>query len=233
MQSLGERVRHMREQNGISQARLAEMAGTSQQAIQQIESGKTERPRFLHEIAQALGVTADWLRTGKDGPVATQTIRQIADYLNIPASDITGEGGLPAPATGGGGTAMFGPDMVPVYGYVSGSDGHYVALNDGNIVEYSPRHPAQKGLKDAFKVYVLGDSMEPRYFENEIVAVHPGRLPSKGEDCVVLMHDGHAVVKRYCGQDENAVHVSQYNPPRDFTISKAEIEKIFVVVGRG
>lgn len=233
MQSLGERVRYMREQTGLSQARLAEMAGTSQQAIQQIESGKTERPRFLHEIAQALGVTTDWLKTGQDGPVATQTIRQIADYLNIPASDLTGESGtgLPGPTKGIG--TMFGPDMVPVYGYVSGSDGHYVALNDGNIVEYSPRHPAQKGLKDAFKVYVLGDSMEPRYFENEIVAVHPGRLPSKGEDCVILMHDGHAVVKRYLGQDDTTVRVSQYNPPREFTIAKSEIEKIFVVVGRG
>lgn len=228
MESMGERVRYMREQTGLSQARLAEMAGTSQQAIQQIESGKTERPRFLHEIAQALGVTIDWLKTGQDGPVATRTLRQIADYLNIPASELTGETG----ATGVMGNA-FGPDMVPVYGYVSGSDGHYVALNDGNIVEYAPRHPAQKGLKDAFKVYVLGDSMEPRYFENEIVAVHPGRLPSKGEDCVVLMHDGHAVVKRYMGQDDTRIHVAQYNPPREFTIAKSDIERIFVVVGRG
>ncbi|GAA0468138.1 LexA family transcriptional regulator [Tatumella punctata] len=63
--NIGERVKYKRDQLHITQTQLAEMAGTSQQAIEQLEGGKTKRPRYLPELAKALNVDIEWLISGK------------------------------------------------------------------------------------------------------------------------------------------------------------------------
>lgn len=48
----------------MTQAELAEKAGTTQQGIVSIESGRTKRPRNLLELARALQTDAAWLMDG-------------------------------------------------------------------------------------------------------------------------------------------------------------------------
>lgn len=62
--SIAERVKLRRVELGWTQAELAIRAKTSQQAIQQLEDGKTKRPRYLPELATALGCSLSWLLTG-------------------------------------------------------------------------------------------------------------------------------------------------------------------------
>ncbi|EJT2168083.1 LexA family transcriptional regulator [Salmonella enterica subsp. enterica serovar Cerro] len=62
--SISSRVKSKRIQLGLNQAELAQKIGTSQQSIEQLENGKTKRPRFLPELASALGVSVDWLLKG-------------------------------------------------------------------------------------------------------------------------------------------------------------------------
>jgi len=64
MTTIAKRVQSKRSELGLTQAELAERAGTSQQAIEQLENGKTKRPRYLPELARALGCEIDWLITG-------------------------------------------------------------------------------------------------------------------------------------------------------------------------
>jgi transcriptional regulator with XRE-family HTH domain len=45
----------------LTQAGLAELSGTKQQTIQQVESGLTKRPRKLIELATALQCEPRWL----------------------------------------------------------------------------------------------------------------------------------------------------------------------------
>lgn len=45
------------------------MPGVKQQSLHQLEHGKVAYPRYLHELAQVLGVSAEWLRTGSGEPV--------------------------------------------------------------------------------------------------------------------------------------------------------------------
>ncbi len=61
---IAERVKLRRAELGWTQAELAVRAKTSQQAIQQLEDGKTKRPRYLPELASALGCSLKWLLTG-------------------------------------------------------------------------------------------------------------------------------------------------------------------------
>ena len=58
------RVQSARKAKGMSQAKLAEASGVRQQSIASIETGDTERPKRLHEIAKALDVSVDWLLYG-------------------------------------------------------------------------------------------------------------------------------------------------------------------------
>lgn len=67
METLSDRLKQRRTELSLTQAQLAEMAGTKQQTIQQVESGVTKRPRFLVELAHALKCDPLWLLYGNSG----------------------------------------------------------------------------------------------------------------------------------------------------------------------
>jgi len=76
--SLAENVRMLRERAGMTQAELAEKLGKGQTTIFKIENGQTLRPRFMDELAQALGVSRIQLEFGTPDaapqPVAEENI---------------------------------------------------------------------------------------------------------------------------------------------------------------
>ncbi|WP_241509672.1 LexA family protein [Pseudomonas ovata] len=65
-ETLKDRVFKTREARGLSQQQLADKAGVSQVTIQHLESGRNATSKKMVEIAQALGVSAEWLMTGRD-----------------------------------------------------------------------------------------------------------------------------------------------------------------------
>jgi len=68
MEGLSNRLKQRREELNLTQAELGEMAGYSQQSIQQIEAGETQRPRKLHELSIALKCDSAWLIFGNTYP---------------------------------------------------------------------------------------------------------------------------------------------------------------------
>lgn len=56
MGMIGENLRKLRKLKKLSQERVAELAGVSQQLVSQLETGKTEKTTELPALAQALGV---------------------------------------------------------------------------------------------------------------------------------------------------------------------------------
>lgn len=78
-QTLGERVRRLRQSRGLTQAALGKLVGMSQQTVHTIEQGDSQRPRRLPELAQALGTSVDFLAYGT-GPRDVASERQaVAD----------------------------------------------------------------------------------------------------------------------------------------------------------
>src|SRR5262249_13016843 len=68
-----------------------------------------------------------------------------------------------------------GSGWIPVYGHaMGGKDGGFIL--SGNQVSEVLAPPNLSHVPDAYAVYVVGDSMEPRYFAGEAVFVNP-RLP--------------------------------------------------------
>ena len=58
---LSDRLKYIRTLHGLSQAELAQKAGTTQQAIQQAEKGVARQPRYLNHLANELEISVQWL----------------------------------------------------------------------------------------------------------------------------------------------------------------------------
>ncbi|ARU94587.1 LexA family protein [Tatumella citrea] len=78
--NIGDRVKIKRDSLGLTQTQLAEKVGTSQQSIEQLEGGKTKRPRYLPELSSVLGVSAKWLLEGSDDEVKGDNFQFAGTY---------------------------------------------------------------------------------------------------------------------------------------------------------
>lgn len=65
MNTIGSRIKQVREELGLTQSDLAKRIGAAQSTIGSLESGARNQPRKLISIAAALGVSAEWLETGR------------------------------------------------------------------------------------------------------------------------------------------------------------------------
>jgi phage repressor protein C with HTH and peptisase S24 domain len=144
----------------------------------------------------------------------------------------------PKPNAGYGGAVKINT-WIPVYGQaVGGKDGEFV-LN-GNQVSEVLAPASLSSVPDAYAVYVVGDSMEPRYFAGETVFINP-RLPvSRGTFVVAQIAGGddnvpHAYVKRFVSQDAKRLRLEQFNPRKflDFPASKVVSVHRIILSGDG
>lgn len=65
METLAERINIALQTKGLSVNALARQVGVSYPAMRKITKGETLNPKFLFEIAEALNVSVEWLKTGE------------------------------------------------------------------------------------------------------------------------------------------------------------------------
>lgn len=87
--AFGKRFASRRKKLGLSQAKLAEAVESKQQSIGNIEKGIVERPRNLHELAEALGTTREWLlyNEGPEQVVVINPLEQAVALLQAMDTD--------------------------------------------------------------------------------------------------------------------------------------------------
>ena len=164
--------------------------------------------RHLVPIARALGVTAEWLQDGV-GPSPSKA----------------------APLRPGS------TDKLKVLGMAEcGADGW--SLWNGDVIDLIDRPASLVGVPNAYAVYVVGESMAPRYHPGEVVHIHPGRPVDVGA-YVLVQRRGKAgepplaVIKRLAKRTGAKITLEQFNPPRTFDIKASDIVSIHRVVGSG
>ena len=214
LMNIGDRIRSKRTELKISQSELAKRAGgISYQAVQQVEAGGGSK--HIVAIAKALGVSAEWLQSGQD-PLNHQMRNH-----GTPVAD----------------PAKFAPEgFIKVLGMAEcGPDGW--SLWNGEVVDHVPRPAYLAGAAQAYAVYAVGTSMEPRYFAGDLVYIHPGRPVTPG--CFVLVQmtpkeDGtapRAVLKRLVKRSGTKITLAQFDPPKTFDLKVDEIVSIHRAVG--
>lgn len=125
---------------------------------------------------------------------------------------------------------------MPTYsGAIAGEDGLFEF--NGQILDRVRRPPRLLGVKDAYALYVLGESMVPWREHGDLVYVHP-HLPVKPNDYVVVQlkqeTDGGpipAYIKRLVRRTAKDVQLLQYNPRKEFTILVKRIHSVHHIMG--
>jgi phage repressor protein C with HTH and peptisase S24 domain len=196
----GDALRTAREEARLSQLDLARMAGVSQQLIAAIETGRTRSTKFLPRIALALN-----RRPGELDP----------DWLPVEEQRTAAS------------PASFGERDLPVYASAEGGEGQIIVSADP--MEVIPRPSPVAGVRDAYAVYITGESMIPEFEPGDLAIVNPNLPPIAGVTCIFYGEKGgtaRATIKRLRRQTQDAWHVRQWNPPEGmkegFTLRRAD-----------
>ncbi len=121
---------------------------------------------------------------------------------------------------------------LPVIGAVKGgSEGFY--FNDGEAKEFVERPANLKGVVNAFALYVDGDSMEPRYFANELLYVNPNRPITRHCFVAVELVDGQGMIKQFIRRSDTELVLRQFNPPSDIVLKIGDVKRIYRITGSG
>ena len=223
--SLSQRVIWLRERAGLSQSALARRLGVSPQSIQQLESAHVRRPRYLLALSRLFEVSPGWL---EDGGGNTGDLPALESKRELPpANTLPGTLFVPPPANQ--------PADVEVWGVAAGGDSGDFAFN-GTVIDYVRRPPGLSDARTVFAIYVVGDSMAPRYEHGDLIFVHKGRPARLGDDVVVELlgeadAPGACYVKRLLRRSASKISLRQFNPPRDdLEFKTAEVKQIYRVL---
>lgn len=208
------------------------------------QNGIRSEPALAY--ARAYGVEPGWLLTGVgQGPQGNQQARNGAGKNSRTASRQRNSTGVHETESAGAARLYSGerwPRDLRVLGMAEcGPDGW--SLWNGEVIEMTSRPPNLAGAAQAYAVYVVGSSMEPRYHSGELVYVHPGRPVDAG--CYVLVQvkpnerearsgdAPRAVVKRLVRRSATKVTLEQFNPKKTIELKTGDIISMHRVVGSG
>jgi phage repressor protein C with HTH and peptisase S24 domain len=186
---------------GKSAQRISIDATGAKDTLRKILDGTTKNPRLdtLQKIAAALDTTVEWLTSG-------------AHKIEAPApapSEL-------APAAVDGPKQWIMPNDIPVRGTAAGSLLRGAFQLSSDAIDYVRRPPALMGAKDIYALYVEGVSMEPQYFQGDLIYVHPHKPPRFGDVVVIQCGNGHDDVEASIGvlskRTENAITITKRNP---------------------
>jgi len=232
METLGQRIKRLRNAKGISQKVLAEACGwESQSRIGNYESD-TRIPALsdLRLLAPALGVSVAELMEGTDSPGPSEPVVELKTYAYRALPGKAEPIGEAASHVAHAGEAKDG--AVPVVGQAKlGIDGYFEAIDfpvghgDGYLMIYSD-DPNAYGLR------VLGDSMHPRIKNGEYVLIEPNKAFHAGDEVMIRTADGRAMIKEFIYLRDGMYRFDSVNQAHaPIHLAEDDIDKIHLVGG--
>lgn len=198
----------------MRQRTIADHFEVTEQAVSQwFRNETTPDMARIFELARLLGVRAEWLLHGtlpRDGAPPAEAAPKPAETtdLNIRAL----------------------PLDLPVRGNAAcGEDGLF-ELN-GEVLDHVRRPPRLMNVKDAYALWLGGESMAPWREHGGLVVVHPHQ-PVRINDYVVVQlkaKDGDpipAYVKRLVKRTSTQLVLLQFNPRKEITIPLSKVRAV-------
>jgi len=123
---------------------------------------------------------------------------------------------------------------IPVWSAVAaGDDEGSIILSDAPIA-WVRRSDRLMGVANPFAFHIVGDSMLERFTPGDQVVVNPAMPLSAGADCVFIQtgEDGtfRGLVKRLLRANADCWRVRQFNPPRDYELSRRKWVRAYQIV---
>lgn len=214
--NISDRIASRRKDLSLTQVALAKKIGVSGVSVGKWESGLNQpKGRYLNDLAAALGVSVDWLLTGKESGAVGGGDVSPSGYHNIE----------PAVIPQG--------NRVPILSYVQA--GHWRDMCeqasgfDGNVeyvsasVEVGPC---------GFGLWVRGNSMEPRFTEGDLLIADPDVMPKPGDFVIAKNGSEEATFKKYRprGYNDAGQEVIELMPLNDdYPVLRSDVCPISII----
>ncbi|MFV0322272.1 MAG: helix-turn-helix domain-containing protein [Alphaproteobacteria bacterium] len=190
--SLAERLHQLLKEQKITEVELGKQVGISQQAINKIVNGETQKPRNLIAIAAALQVDPIWLLTGIGASHGA------SPHISPQSKSLS----------------------IPIYHSFLNNKGNIIWDSSVQIDELSIGNPLKKH-QSLYGFYIPTDTMTPRFRLGELIIAHRSQPPKIGDDCIIQSHETGGDISAEChirnlyAIHNNTLMVRQYCPLSD------------------
>ena len=193
--TVGERLKTLRKEKGISVDKLAEIIGKDRATIYRYESSEIEKmpTSVLEPLCKALNTTPSYLMGWEEA--------KVQEVVPLPQDNVF---------------------MIPIYDSVAAGFG---VIAQDCVVSYLPTYLTCPSEKDQYLwVNVKGDSMAPLIDHGSKILIKKQTSVDSGSIAVVLVDDEEAVVKKVIyGDTWVELHsTNPYYPPRRFENNQLE-----------
>lgn len=202
---------------GKSERKASLEANLSDSFIRNIRLGRSVNPRIdtLKRLAIALETNVEWLLGAEKAENVSETSNAVLRQDIKISEHLT---------------------KVPVYGRAIGGEDGCFELNGTKLYDVmSP--PGFSECMGIYAIEVTGNSMWPRYEEDEVAYIDPTHAVSRGDYVVVQVKteegDTHAFIKRYLFKTATELILEQFNPPKRIAFPLNRIVSVHYVVMSG
>ena len=123
---------------------------------------------------------------------------------------------------------------LPVWAAVQGGEEGAMVIT-ASPIDWIAR-PRELEVVDAFAVFLIGDSMYPRYDHGDQLYIHPHRPPKGGDDCLFIRQVDDTsflgLAKTLVRPGADKWRVRQFNPAREFDLDRRKWPKAWKIVGK-
>ncbi|KQM92206.1 hypothetical protein ASE70_14930 [Sphingomonas sp. Leaf22] len=238
--TIGTTLRELRQRASLSLEQVAKGAGyRGRSSIQQYFHSDYNPDRLDAVVAEKLCKAF----VGKGDPAIARSEIMALVGLAVPTEVIHIDQEMP--------TLRGAPRDLPVYGTVLGADLDFAALSDETVaieqtlvsmmetITYVRRPPAMSEMRQAYALFVVGSSMEPRYGPGDPVFVDPVRPPAIGDDVVVQLIDRDAdgegrvvcaLIKTLRRRSGSYLELEQYEPRLTFRVPASRVAHLHRII---
>jgi phage repressor protein C with HTH and peptisase S24 domain len=188
-------------------------------------------------LAKALDVSPMWLHSGKSGGDVDKLMRGKKRASNLPENNNT-EGTAQAAEpmhSPNNASQIYSGRLIPLYSCALAGQDDSIPFGP-NVMEnvFAPYQLAN--VADAYAVRVVGESMEPRYFPDEIVYVHPTMPVRKGDFVVAQISENgnegslQGFVKRFVSIDDTKLVLDQYIISKNIKFTRNQVKSVHKII---
>lgn len=226
---------------GLSQAEIVRRTSIDKSTVSRWFNGQTPTLRYLRVLAELFETDVPRLFVGPhfdfhgmsniSSETTTKVEQALTDYLtngNNPAAHAKQSSVFLSHVKG---------DMeIPlIEAYIAGLDGEFV-FTESNRTVVAP--PLLTDINGAYAVVVLGETMEPRYFDGEVVYVDPFRRVRTGDFVVAQVRDEKETqlkiyIKRLLRRNNVELVLCQFNPEKEMTFPHDSVKSVHQIVLAG
>lgn len=209
--SLSTRLKAARESTGKNQKEFAKLVGASFRAWQDYEAGISTPGGKVFESLARLKINTNWLLTGEGLMKRGEWTRG-----NTHSDSATVVGVVPKEGANGDDLPGLGYIQVPRYD-IAASAGGGAVVHSEQVVDYLAFRP--EWVQDSLRVdprnlaliRVVGDSMEPTMFPDDLVLVDTSQRALAANAIYVLQFMGELLVKRIQSHLDGTVSIISDN----------------------